>query len=67
VNGHIYGVAELAAACGVEPKRVATWLARGNYAIPEPDVRLACGPIWYASSIEAWIGERTSESGLRAD
>ena len=54
----IYGVAELAEACGVEPRRVAAWLVRGSYDIPAPDVRLRATPIWYASTIEAWIRER---------
>jgi len=58
----VYGVAEVAEACGVSPKRVAVWLARGNWSIPEPDDRLACGPIWYGSTIEPWIRARLASS-----
>lgn len=51
----IYGVVELGAAVGVSSGTISVWLHRGSYGIPEPDVRLACGPVWFASTVKAWV------------
>lgn len=52
----VYGAQELAATVGVERVNLSMWLARGYYQIPEPDERLACGPVWLDSDeLRAWI------------
>ncbi len=51
-----YGAQELAAAVGVERANVSMWLAHDHYEIPQPDVRLACGPVWLDSvALRAWL------------
>ncbi len=51
-----YGAVELAAAVGASAAAVHVWLHRGSHGIPEPDVRLACGPVWFPGGpIDAWI------------
>ncbi len=69
-----YGAQELAAAVEVERVNLSMWLARGYFDIPEPDARLACGPIWLASDeLRDWIRrtkrkirERTRRSRMLA-
>jgi predicted DNA-binding transcriptional regulator AlpA len=49
----LYGIAEIAQALGVSRGLVAQWYRRGK--LPEPDARLAMGPVWTAATIEPWI------------
>ena len=56
MNETLYGVAELARAAGVKPRTLAAYLARGH--CPPPDVRLECGPVWYAASVAPWLETR---------
>jgi hypothetical protein len=49
----LYGVSEIAQALGVSPGLVAQWHKRGK--LPEPDARLAMGPVWAARSVEPWL------------
>lgn len=53
-----YGLTEIAHALGAKPRTVAVWLSRGK--LPEPDSRLAMGPVWTARRIEPWIQEQRS-------
>lgn len=52
----LLGTAEVAAVLGVSRKTVAAYLARGQ--MPEPDVKLACGPIWSRETLAAWLAKR---------
>jgi hypothetical protein len=54
----LYGVAEIAAALGVARTNICAWVSRGTHGMPQPDQRLASGPVWYGSTIEPWIRER---------
>lgn len=63
----VYGAQELAAAVGVERVNLSMWLARGHFEIPEPDERLACGPVWLDSDeLRAWIKRTRSVVRRRA-
>lgn len=53
----LLGTAELAALMGVQPKTVASYLARG-VVVPSPTARLACGPIWRHADVKAWLATR---------
>ena len=48
-----YGLTEIARASGIDRRLLALWLQRGK--LPEPDARLAMGPVWTAQRIEPWI------------
>ena len=52
----IMGAAEVAEAAGVSSKHFGVMRGRGQ--VPEPQVVLACGPIWKRSVIERWIKKR---------
>jgi predicted DNA-binding transcriptional regulator AlpA len=60
----LLGVAEIAEMIGVGRKTVAAYVARGQ--MPAPDARLACGPIWQRSTIDAWQSKR-DERNQRAE
>lgn len=49
----IVGLQEVAHLTGVQTSTLSAWARRGH--LPTPDARLACGPIWRRSTIEAWI------------
>lgn len=51
----VYGIAEIAEALNVRRQTVWAWVQRGTHGIPEPDQRLAMGPVWRAETIEPWI------------
>jgi hypothetical protein len=54
-----YGVTEVAAAVGELPGTIHVWLHRGAHGIPEPDERLASGPVWLGGGpITPWILQR---------
>jgi hypothetical protein len=48
----IVGLAELATILAVPRGTARQWYHRGQ--LPEPDARLACGPVWRTSTIEGW-------------
>jgi hypothetical protein len=53
----LYGIAEIAEALGADRYTIAKRYSRGK--LPEPDARLAMGPVWAAKTIEPWIkGQR---------
>jgi hypothetical protein len=52
----LYGVVELAKRAGVKPRTLTGYLSRGQ--CPAPDVRLACGPVWFEETVDAWIAQR---------
>ncbi len=58
-----YGIAEIAATLEVSTTLVSTWRKRGK--LPEPDITLRMGPVWFAATIEPWIKERQAEQALR--
>lgn len=55
-TGWCMGVAEIAQRIGKPRNVVAQWVVRGK--LPEPDARLAMGPVWREETIEAWLTER---------
>ena len=55
-SGRLLGTAELAERLGVSRELVSQWLKRGK--LPEPDERLAMGPVWRESTISRWEEER---------
>jgi predicted DNA-binding transcriptional regulator AlpA len=52
----ILGAAEAAKMAGVTRSHFRVLQTRGQ--VPEPQVRLACGPIWKRSVIERWVKTR---------
>jgi hypothetical protein len=60
-----YGIAEIAEAVGVDRQLVTVWRRRSSHGLPPPDEELASGPLWAATSIEAWI--HVTRSRLRAE
>lgn len=48
----VMGVAEVAALIDRPRQTVAVWLHRDL--MPEPDARLACGPVWRGSTVRRW-------------
>ena len=61
LGGWCMGIAEIAQRAGVPRQTVAQWHARGK--LPEPDARLAMGPVWRETAIESWLAARESVSG----
>lgn len=55
------GIAEIAQRAGVSRQTVAQWHARSK--LPEPDARLAMGPVWRETTIEAWLAAREPATG----
>jgi len=55
----IVGIAEIAEMAGIPRSTVRSLGTRGQ--LPEPQVVLACGPIWKRSVIERWIKRREKE------
>lgn len=54
----LMGAAEVAAYLGWKPSRVADYWSKRAAGIPDPIIRLKCGPIWRRSDIEEWALER---------
>lgn len=54
----ILGAAELAALAGVSVRTLSAYLSRGQ--CPEPDWRLACGPVWRSETVAAWLEARAA-------
>jgi predicted DNA-binding transcriptional regulator AlpA len=52
----VLGAAELAERLGVSRELVSQWLKRGK--LPEPDQRLAMGPVWRETTITTWLAKR---------
>ena len=52
----IVGVAEAAEIAGIARSHFRVLRTRGQ--VPEPQVVLACGPIWKRSVIERWVKKR---------
>ncbi|MDN5697093.1 MAG: hypothetical protein L0G70_03860 [Rubrobacter sp.] len=49
---------------GLKRETVLSYLARKNYrVIPEPDRRLAMGPLWYEGSVRQWEIEKRRRRG----
>jgi predicted DNA-binding transcriptional regulator AlpA len=55
----ILGVKEAAELAGITRGHFRVLRNRGQ--VPEPQVMLACGPIWKRSVIERWIEQRAGE------
>ncbi len=56
-NGRrIYGLAELAQRIGISRTTATVWSSRQK--LPVPDERLACGPVWFAETVEKWLADR---------
>ena len=55
----IMGLSEVSEYTTVAAKTLGMWLVRGH--MPEPDARLACGPIWRRSTIDHWVAGEGSE------
>jgi hypothetical protein len=49
----IMGLKEVANSTGVPVGTISAWLTRGH--MPEPEARLACGPIWRSRTIADWV------------
>lgn len=62
----LYGLAEIADALGVERNTVHQWHSRGQKDMPEPDWRLAMGPVWTGKSIGPWIRKQRRQQGMKA-
>lgn len=56
----LYGISEIARACGATRQQASQWHHRGH--LPSPDVVLAIGPVWFGETIEPWIAQRTAKS-----
>ncbi|MGH2718421.1 MAG: helix-turn-helix transcriptional regulator, partial [Actinomycetota bacterium] len=52
----VYGINEIAAACGVSIDAARKWQQRGQ--LPEPAARLSAGWIWTGAEIEQWLESR---------
>lgn len=52
----VYGIKEIAEALGARRQTVSQWFKRGH--LPDPDERLASGPVWLAKTIEPWINKQ---------
>jgi hypothetical protein len=61
----LYGIAELAAALGVDRYKIAMWRKRGNRGIPNADHELAMGPVWLESTVRPWL--RAVRKALKAE
>jgi hypothetical protein len=60
----VMGLREVSTVTGVKVVTLSAWLTRGH--MPEPDARLACGPIWRASTIDHWAAGDGYERIVRA-
>ena len=58
----LFGVTELGAALGWDRRKVGVYLLRGR--LPQPAVRLACGPIWTGEQVDELLRQR---GGVDAD
>lgn len=52
----VYGYTELAERLGIKVGTLRVQHSRGQ--LPEPDQRLAAGPVWYAATIDRWINDK---------
>jgi hypothetical protein len=52
----LYGYKELADRIGAKVGTVRVMAHRKQ--LPEPDERLAAGPVWYADTIDKWVADR---------
>lgn len=59
----LYSIDEIATAVGAKPATVSQWRRRGK--LPQPDVLLAIGPIWYPETIRPWIEDYLREQESR--
>lgn len=57
----VMSISEIARRLGVSRLVVSQWRHRGK--LPPPDVKLEIGPVWKASTIEAWIVETKPRTG----
>ena len=51
----LVGPGEIAQMFGVAAETVSRWQREGR--LPEPDVRLLQGPVWYRTTIQRWADE----------
>ncbi|MEU4197835.1 hypothetical protein AB0E69_38485 [Kribbella sp. NPDC026611] len=61
-----YGIAEIAAALGLNRQLVTAWRRRRSHGIPDPDGELSSGPIWRGETIEPWIDAVRSQRDVPA-
>ena len=59
--GRLLGIHEIADAFGVERATVDQWRRRG--VLPDPDVDLQGGPVWWESTLRRWA--RASGRGMK--
>ena len=52
----VYGQIELAERLGILAGTLRQWQARGK--LPPPDEMVSNRPMWYAATIDAWLGEK---------
>lgn len=52
----LMGLDEIVALVGKSKATVSSWHYRGQ--LPEPAAKLRCGPVWEASTVEAWWAEK---------
>jgi hypothetical protein len=55
IVGPVVGLAEIAELLDVRPATAYQWMRRRR--LPEPDVNLAIGPVWWLSTIQGWATE----------
>lgn len=60
----LYGIYEIARILGQRRQTVAQWHTRGQ--LPEPDARLAMGPVWRESTIKNYLLEGLLMKGVKA-
>jgi hypothetical protein len=61
-----YGEAELAVNLGVTRSAVSQMRRRGNCGLPEEDVLLRMGPVWFPATICPWLGKEIELRYLHA-
>lgn len=63
----LMGNAEIAMYCGVTQQNVRNWQRSVRWPFPEPNYRLAGGPLWWLDELSDWLSTNRNLLGVDSD